>query len=159
MSKGAGNMKFVLLLVVIVGLGAVIGAIIVGNWSFEGTVAEKPYEEGLKRDEMRKDHERLGWKLELTHQEFTIGHTELGVRIHQPGETPLEGADVTLLVSRPNTNELNKTYSAHQIFPGVYRAEVDFNLYGYWDIKFTVRKGEDELTFTKRVFAEQPEPK
>jgi nitrogen fixation protein FixH len=157
-SKGAGNMKFVLLLVAIVGVGAVIGAFVLGKMSFEGTVSEHPYEEGLKRDEVRKEHERLGWQLELTHQEFTVGHAEIGVHIRKADESPLAGADVMLVVSRPNTNEYNKPYNAHQIFPGVYRADVELPLYGYWDIQFTVRKGKDELDFTRRVYARQPQP-
>jgi len=159
MKKGAGHMKYVLLLVVIIGLGAVIGAIVVGEKSFEGIVVKKPYEEGLKRDEMREAHKRLGWKLELTKQEYTVGHAEIGARIHKADDSPLTEAEVKLLVSRPNTNEYDKSYSTHEMIPGVYRADVELPVYGYWELEFTVRKGKEELGFDRRVFAEQLEPK
>jgi nitrogen fixation protein FixH len=159
MTQGAGHMKYILIVVVIIGMSAIIGAIVVGEKSFEGIVVQHPYDEGLKRDAIIKAHQRLGWELVLTHQSYTVGHAEIGVRLLQADKKPLAGADVSLVVSRPNTDKYDRSYSAHEIYPGVYRADVDFALYGYWDLEFTIRKGKDELPFTKRIFAEQIEPK
>jgi nitrogen fixation protein FixH len=151
----AKGMKLVLLLVVIVGLGAVVGAIVIGNQSFEGIVTEDPYEEGLKRDEIRKTHERLGWKVKLADQTFRMGRTDLAFSVVRPDGSSIEGAEVHLKLSRPNTDEYDVRSEVTETSPGMYNAPVDFTLFGNWDLVFDIRKEGDILVLTQRVFAEQ----
>ncbi len=157
MASEAKGMKLVLLLVVIVGLGAVVGAIVVGSISFEGIVTESPYEEGLKRDERRHALMRLGWMVQLETESFRVGSAEVPFTIKLQDGSPLKGANVDLKLSRPNTNEFDNHYEVTSDGEGHYRATVIFPLYGYWDMVFDIRKDGEILVHTQRVFAEDPD--
>lgn len=53
-------MKILISIVIILGLAAVAGSVIVGVKSFDGTVTSNPYEKGLMWDQARKEKAALG---------------------------------------------------------------------------------------------------
>ena len=58
-------------------------------------------------------------------------------------------------MSRPATRAYDKIYPAVKTVDGKFRADVDFPLFGFWDIKIDVSSDKDRCRFTNRIYAEQ----
>ncbi len=148
-------MKSLIAVVTLIALSAVITAIVVGSRSFEGIVTEKPYEKGLTWDRTQDEKRSLGWDVEVREKGFTVGKNALTLAILDKRGKPLEGASVSVTVSRPSTTAYDRAYRSERIGDGSYRAVVDLPLYGYWDLKIRVVKEQDDVTYTKNIFAEK----
>lgn len=146
-------MKILIFAVIIIGLSAVIGAVVVGSRSFEGIVTEHPYEHGLSWDRAEHGKRSLGWEVGVRENEFSIGKKTLNLVILDKTGKPLEGASVSVMVSRPSTTAYDRTYKCERGEDGSYSAIVDLPLYGHWDLKVRVVKGQDDLTYTMNIFA------
>ncbi|MBI5675976.1 MAG: FixH family protein [Nitrospirae bacterium] len=146
-------MKTLISIVVIVGLAAVIGAVVVGVRSFDGTVIAKPYEEGLAWDEARKDRAELGWSIKLNAGIFKVGENDLQFTLLDKQGSPLDlPAEVSLNFSRPSTDAYDRKVDVQKLGAGLYRALVNFPLYGQWDIKIYLIKNAKKIEFKERVF-------
>jgi nitrogen fixation protein FixH len=149
-------MKSLIGTVVIVGLAAVIGAVVVGVRSFDGTVTAKPYEEGLAWDEVRKEKAELGWSVKLDNTALKIGDNDLRFTLLDKQGTPLVlPSAVSLTLSRPSTDAYDKKIDVEKLSRGLYRASVNFPLYGGWDIKIYLIDNEKKIEFKERVFVER----
>ena len=150
-------MKALIALVTLIALSAVIAAIVIGSRSFEGIVTEKPYEKGLSWDRTKDEKKSLGWDVEVPEKRFTVGKNTLMFSILDKKGKPLEGASVSVTVSRPSTTAYDRTYRGErlELDDGSYNAVVDFPLYGYWDLKIRVVKDQVDLIYTKNIFAEK----
>ncbi|MEY2669684.1 MAG: hypothetical protein RJA59_2322, partial [Pseudomonadota bacterium] len=98
-------MKIVIAIVVAVGLGAVVGAIWVGNRSFERTVVADPYESGIHHDADRKKAQSLGWNVVVDEGALRAGRdARLEVKLTGKDGAPIDDAEVTFRVTRPGTS-------------------------------------------------------
>lgn len=150
-------MKTLIAFVIIVGLAAVAGSIIVGVKSFDGIVTENPYETGLRWDDARKKMRDLGWIIEIQNEKFITGDNDVSISVFDKNKIPLSLTEIALSISRPATEKYNKEFDIIQIRDGVYSARLNFPLFGFWDIGIRVSNGGDELFFEKKVFVNMGE--
>jgi nitrogen fixation protein FixH len=150
--------KILLIIVCIIGLAAVIGAIIVGKNTFEGTVVDKPYEQGLSYDALRKEREESGWSVDIMQPVLSVGRNDLIISVIDRQGKPLSDSNVSVTVSRPSSSAYDKTYQTVGADRGQHKAEIDLPLYGHWDLKIQVMAEGKSVTFEKRIFAEKGKP-
>lgn len=149
-------MKTLISIVVIVGLAAIIGAVVVGIKSFDGTVTAKPYEEGLAWDEVLKEKVELGWSVRLNTGVFKMGENDLQFTLLDKQGAPLDlSSAVSLTLSRPSTDAYDRKVDVEKLGEGLYRALVNFPLYGQWDIKINLLQNDKKIEFEERVFVDK----
>jgi len=145
-------MKTIIAIVIITGLTAVAGAILVGVKSFEGIVTEHPYEKGLKWDEIRGRENELGWRVEIQNREFVTGDNDVFISVLDKHSLPLACTEVSLGISRPSAAAFNRDFDIIQVRKGLFSSRLNFPLFGYWDIGIHVSSGGDTLLFEKRIY-------
>lgn len=145
-------MKTLIIFVILAGLAAVAGSIVVGVKSFDGTVTENPYEAGLRWDDAQKKMQELGWTFEILNKEFITGENDVLISIFDKYNMPLAPTEIELSISRPATETYNKKFEINQMKEGVFSSQLNFPMFGFWDIGIHVMSGGDALRFEKRVF-------
>ncbi|MBI5634934.1 MAG: FixH family protein [Nitrospirae bacterium] len=148
-------MKLLLVLVTIIGLSAVIGAIVVGTRTFDGTIVDKPYERGLAYDAVHHEKEASGWHVEIMNKELTVGTNDILLSVTDRNGKPLADAGISLSISRPSSKAFDKTYSAVKTEKGQFIAKADLPLYGYWAAVIKVTDGGKSIAFEKTLYAEK----
>lgn len=148
-------MKTLLIIVSIIGLAAVIGAIVVGRNTFDGIVVDKPYERGLAYDAAQKERETSGWVVDIVDPSPVAGRNELIISATDRNGNPLTDAEMSLTISRPSSATYDRTYAAVRTTKGQFRAEIELPLYGHWDVKIRVKADGKDITFERKVFAAQ----
>lgn len=148
-------MKVLIGFVTLTALFAVAGSFIVGIKNFDGTVTERPYEEGLLWDDIRKKKTALGWRVDIKKSKFTTGNNDITISILSKLKEPLKGTNISVMISRPSTTAYDRDVETVKLKEGLYRANTDFPVFGYWDITIEVSKGRESLTFNKRIFVEK----
>ncbi|MDI6801835.1 MAG: FixH family protein [Thermodesulfovibrionales bacterium] len=146
-------MRILIIIVAIIGFGAVIGSIVVGQRVFEGKVVDKPYETGLMWDKMQREKAEL--RVDIKNTEFKTGNNEIVFSISDKEGKPLSASSVKLTVSRPTTTAHDMEYKAFRQLDGYYHAAVKLNLYGYWDLKINIVRDGRSIMLEKRIFAEE----
>jgi nitrogen fixation protein FixH len=146
-------MKLTIIIVAIIGFGAVAGAIIVGTRSFDGVVTKDPYETGLIWDEIQKNRADSGLTIRLTAKQFKTGTNRVIFQIEK--SKPIGIDSVTLLRSRPSTVELDKEIRVTHLSDKRYEAEVDFPKIGNWDLIAKINTGGKEILFSNRITVRQ----
>lgn len=148
-------MKTLLVLVTIIGIAAVVGAVVVGMSTFDGTVVDHPYEKGLAWDSEQKERVSSGWNVDIMPPSPSVGRNRLYLTVTDRAGKPLSGT-VTLRIGRPSSKAHDRQYGADGTEkPGVYTTSVDFPLYGYWDLDVQVTVQERTIVFRKSMFARQ----
>lgn len=148
-------MKTLIIAVTIIALAAVAGSIIVGERVFDGLVVEKPYDKGLLWDKTRSDETELGWNTVIRSRILRTGDNDVIFSVLDKEGKPLEGALVTVLISRPSTTAYDKYYEPSIQGDAPYKASVHFPLYGYWDLEISVRRENKEVVFQERIYVEK----
>jgi nitrogen fixation protein FixH len=151
-------MKLLLIIVSIIGIGSVIGTLVVGTRTFDGTVVDKPYERGLSYDSVHHEKEASGWKLDILNQSFTIGKNDILLSVTDRNGKPLTDVEIALSISRPSSKAYDKTYKAVKTEKGQFMAGADLPLYGYWTASVQVTEKGKSITFEKTLFAERKNP-
>lgn len=148
-------MKVLIGFVTLTAILAVAGSFIVGIKTFDGTVTERPYEEGLLWDEIRRKKVSLGWSVDIKKRRFTTGNNDITISVMNKLKEPLKNTNISLMISRPSTTVYDSDVQAVKLKEGFYRANIDFPLFGYWDIAIEVRQERESLPFKKRIFVEK----
>ncbi|MBI4825196.1 MAG: FixH family protein [Nitrospirae bacterium] len=148
-------MKTIIIISAISAMLAVAGALFVGIENFDGTVTGSPYEEGLRWDEVRKVKSELGWGFDMHGDKLTAGENSITLTFVEKDGSPLDASSISVMVSRPSTSSYDRRYEPVKVREGTFRLDIEFPLYGYWDIKADVIKGPDNILFQKRVFVEK----
>jgi nitrogen fixation protein FixH len=148
-------MKTLIIIVTIIALSAVIGSVIVGKKVFDGTVEEKPYEQGLLWDKIRSNKYGSGWSVVVNNRKINKGENEVSISVFDKYGKPLSDASVSILISRPSTAAYDRNYKAVKLQEGIYKARINFQLYGYWNLKINVAQNEKSVIFEERIFAEE----
>jgi nitrogen fixation protein FixH len=147
-------MRTLIILVSILAIVATIGTVVVGRYSFEGIVVDKPYETGLAWDAIQQTRENLAWTTALRQAHFKTGRNDLNVTILAKDGLPLANALVRVTISRPSTRAFDRTFQTVQQADASYRGSIDLPLYGNWDLNIDVNSGADRTCFKKTIFAE-----
>ena len=148
-------MKTLIVAIVLIGLSSVAASIIVGSWVFDGTVTQDPYETGLLWDRIQKEREASGLSITIKNTEFTRGMNTLLMKILDQGGKPLRKASISVTVSRPSTAAYDETYNCTRLDDGSWRVILAFPLYGYWNLKVRIVRGQSDILFSKQVFAKK----
>jgi nitrogen fixation protein FixH len=127
----------------------------VGIKNFDGTVSERPYEEGLLWDEVLRKKASLGWSVDIEKKRFTTGSNDITIAILNKLRQPLKNADISVMISRPSTTVYDRDVQVVKSGEGLYRANIDFPLFGYWYITTEVSQERERLPFKKRIFVEK----
>lgn len=146
-------MKTLVIIVTIIGLSAVIGSIIVGKSVFEGKVVDKPYEMGLRYDEIEKA--RASVIFEILNRRIHSGENDIVFTIKERDKQILDQQIEGLIISRPSTSVYDRRYPVNFVSPGRFSAKVNFPMHGYWDIKIVSRWDGKTVNLEKRVYVEQ----
>ncbi|MBF0328772.1 MAG: FixH family protein [Nitrospirae bacterium] len=148
-----------MIIVCVVAVAAAVVPIIIGSASFDGVVTDKYYEKGLDWDKLQKDKLASGWSVEFKNNKFKVSDKSILISVFDAAGKPINGASISLKISRPATNAFDKTYSAKAVdsYSGRYKSEISFPLYGYWDIQLQVLKDDRNIVFDNRIFAEKEE--
>jgi nitrogen fixation protein FixH len=127
-----------------------------------GLVEEGYYEKGRdheknfqKRLEARN---RLGWDIRLQSPEQVVAGkaAPYSVNIVDKVGMPLRDAEVTLQAYRPSDASADIHTTMELVATGVYQARLNLPLKGIWDLRVTVRHGEDKLEIARRISAVAP---
>lgn len=148
-------MKGLLILIVIIGLGAVAGAVIIGASYNDGTVVDNAYESGLKWDERQTDGARLGWSVSLDEDSITEGETSFVFSIVDPQGVSLSGSTVNLSAERPSSAEHHITLKVTSKGADAFEASGTLPGYGLWELSFVVSVGHDSLEIKKTIHAKE----
>lgn len=148
-------MKLLLIIVSIIGLSAVIGALVIGIRTFDGTVVNQPYEQGLSYDAVHHEKEASGWHAEILNKNLTIGINDILISITDRNSRPVTNVSVSVVVSRPSSTSYDRTYEAAATGRGRFRIIADLPLYGYWDAKVQVSDRSRSVMFERTLFAEE----
>jgi nitrogen fixation protein FixH len=151
-------MKTVLGIVSLIGTAAVIGAVVVGIRTFDGTVVDKPYERGLSYDAVHHEKEVSGWNAEILNRDLTIGVNDILLSVVDRNDRPVTDVEVSVVISRPSSASYDKTYKTVATEKGQFRLTADLPLYGYWDAKVQVTDKSRSITFERTLFAERKKP-
>lgn len=147
-------MKIVIAIVVAAGLGAVVGAIWVGNRSFERTVVADPYESGIHHDADRKKAQALGWNVVVDEGALRAGpNARLNVTLTGKDGAPIDDAQITFRVTRPGTSRFDRSAAATRESGGRYGAVLSMPEAGFWDLDVVIRRGGESLTLGKWIHA------
>lgn len=146
-------MRILIIIVVIIGFGAVIGSIVVGQRVFEGKVVDKPYERGLEWDRVQREKAELGWRVDIKNK-FKAGNNEIMFSVLDKKGNQLKDIQVSLTISRPATTAYDREFGVLQV-DGVYKSVVNFPLHGNWDLKININENGRNIILEKRIFAEQ----
>ena len=145
-------MKVVIAIVAAVALGAVAVTIWVASRSYERTVVADPYQAGIHHDADRKRADALGWGVVVEESGLRAGpEATLPLRLSGKEGQPLEGAEVTVRVSRPGTTRHDRLAPARPEGAGRYLATVPLPEPGFWDLDVMIRKGPDTLTLGRWI--------
>lgn len=148
-------MKLLLVVITLVGLGAVIGAVVVGTRNFDGTVVDKPYERGLTYDAVHHEREKSGWNTEILNKGLTTGMNDILLSVTDRNNRPMTDAEVSVVISRPSSSSYDRTYKAAITEKGQFRIAADLPLYGYWNAKIMITAQGKSIIFERTLFAEQ----
>lgn len=148
-------MKALVYGIAILGICGVIVTYIIGYNLFEGTVTENPYETGLKWDEANRQRSELGWSIEIENMSFKPGPNKLIFSIKDKKMNTMRADDIKILTTRPTTSRLDRTWMPQESKEGRYSVQIDFPVFGHWDIVFTVRKGDQVEMLKKSVYVNQ----
>lgn len=148
-------MKGLLLSVIITGLLIVAASIIVGIRSFDGTVTDNAYEEGLRWDDTNKMIKELGIIVKFRNKKIRVGENDVFISINRSDGTPYNPSSLRLHITRPSTDRYDIDVTAERIGDGLYRARMNLPLYGYWQVIIIPAGLEGGVEFKEEIFVEK----
>jgi len=148
-------MKTLISMVIMIGLIATAGSVIVGLKSFDGIVTEHPYETGILWDVIRKKKDDLGWRIDMKNRDFRTGENDIIISVLDKYDKPLAGSAITVMISRPATSAYDRYFHTIKLKEGLFRSMINFPLYGYWDVRIKVDQDKNNISFEQKIFAEK----
>jgi nitrogen fixation protein FixH len=145
-------------LVVIAGLGAVAGAVIVGSMTLDEVVVEHPYEAGLAWDASHHKAEELGWSLMLGREPVVEGANAMHFAVLGPDGMPIgvSADEVALVFERPSGPGTVAASISGSATDGGLVAAFTLPGYGHWVVRARVSHGGQTMDLSGRVYAAGP---
>ncbi|MCK4910846.1 MAG: FixH family protein [Thermodesulfovibrionales bacterium] len=143
-------MKLTLTIVTLIGIFAVVGAIVMGNMSFDGVVVEHPYERGLQWDKENALREASGLDVRVLSRELPKGEAWIEFLVRHKDGSAYEGP-VELELTRPETTAMDRSYTTSALGGGRFAARVELPLEGAWDLMVSLSSVGNTVVFTRRV--------
>jgi nitrogen fixation protein FixH len=146
-------MKFVIVLVAIVGLSAVVGAVVIGSMVFEGTVEDHPYERGLIWDGTRRAREEAGISVTIESGKPRTGEEDITVAVRDSRGAPIKDAILHMTLVRPASAAYDSAVEVAPMGGGLYRAHLSIALPGLWELRTVIDRGDISVDIPVRFRA------
>ena len=143
-------MKAFIWTVVVFGLGAVVGAAVMGTMHRDAEVSSDPYEEGLRWDATQRAASELGIKAAIGNITYSDG--VMGIEFKLTGGVVQE---LSLLASRPAGELADVACDLREVDSMQYDAACDVGAYGLWDLVISFTYKGRVSSITQRVYASQ----
>ena len=145
-------MKLTLIIVTLIGIVAVVGAIVVGTMSFDGVVVEHPYERGLEWDRENALREASGLDVRVLSRELPKGEASIELLIRHKDGRSYQGP-VELVLTRPETSALDRNYTPSALGGGRFAAKVELPREGAWVLEVLLNSFGNTVAFRRNVNA------
>jgi nitrogen fixation protein FixH len=144
-------MKALIFLICLLGVGAIVGAVVIGTRSFDGTVVDHPYEHGLAwdRDQARRRDSGLG--VQLLNTTFSVGSSRAAFTISGDGAGRVGDRNVTVRVRRPSSAEHERETPALRQPDGSWAATVRLPVAGRWELAVVVERPDGSIEFPTAI--------
>ena len=145
-------MRTLLAIVCLLGLGAIVGAVVIGTRNFDGTVVDHPYEHGLAwdRDQARRRDSGLG--VQLLNTAFSAGSSRAAFTISGAAAGTVGDRDVTVRVRRPSSAEYERQTPALRQPDGSWEAMVRLPVAGRWELAVVIERSDGRIEFPVPIF-------
>jgi nitrogen fixation protein FixH len=150
--------KLFIAVVLAAGLGTVVATIWIGSGVREEQVVEQPYETGLRYDADRAARASLGWTARVEESGLAPGASAVRFRLWDGSGAPLDGAEVMVAATRPETSRDRVIAAARALGGGRYEATVAFTGAGPWEVALDVRRGGERLVLERDVMVSTAPP-
>ena len=150
------KMKVFLVFVVLVGLGAVAGAVVVGVMSFDGTVVENTYERGISWDAERKGREASGIRVRIIGADFPRGDGTLVFMALEDSGEPVAEEKLEVRIFRAASDQHDRTYTAFRRGDDTFAADVSLPLPGRWEVSILLERQGAIMEFPAAIHAGAP---
>lgn len=141
----------VIAVVVVAGIGAVLGGIVVGARTFEPTVVEKPYEQGLVHDETKAKRQTLGWHVQNLTPDVAAGDVILNFNLLGKEKYPLSNAECALRLVRSGNAKATQELAVSGSADGVCSFKTHLPEAGPWNGTLVVTHKKDTVWFDVAV--------
>ena len=148
-------MKALLVFVTLAGIGAVIGAVVVGTVVHDGTVVDNPYERGLSWDAERKQREASGIRVGIVDGELPRGPATLLIEAFDGSGAPVADARLAVRLFRAETDRHERTYTAVGRGDGTFAAEVNLDRAGRWKVAVLFERQGAILEFPASIYVRE----
>lgn len=138
------------------GLIFVLSPVFIGVMTFDGLAVDKPYERGIRYDEIQRRKSRLGLSIALQREALKVGPCVFHVSLKDKNGNPVSPTGLNFRITRPSTRQYDRSFTGRKTGPGEFDAPVEFPLFGLWDVEFDVDDGQGTLPFQERVFVNEP---
>jgi len=145
-------MRILLIIVIIIGIGVVIGSILIGSMTFEGTVTDHPYEKGLRWDETMGLLQAI--HINIKNNRFYTGENLLYFTLSTDRED-INAASMRITLTRPGTGAYDQTFIPEGFGDKQFIARLTIPAYGYWDLMFRLTYDHREIVIPKRIYVEK----
>lgn len=115
--------------------------------TFPGLVIDKPYEHGVKYNEVLREKAKqaaLGWSAEIERASLVDRQAEIALRLRAASGDALHGLDVSGQLRRPADADHDKAFSFAPAEDGAYVAHIDDVDAGLWELEATAKSAGGE---------------
>ncbi len=152
------RLKLALAASIMLALLAVVGALVVGTLTFDGTVTENPYETGLQWDEIQHQKEALGWNPVVEKARYAVGLNRIRFSIRDAGGAPVPLEDFIVEAGRTDNSSFDQPGSSCRREGNGYSCEVAFTSTGRWEIRFRWSRDPGRIFFVRHVMVTAAPP-
>lgn len=125
----------------------------VASRTFDGAV-DKPYDKGMAYPAKTARLKELGWRFQVDAGRVTAGRPgDFTLTITGKNNAPVQGARVTLEISRPAGPETLLPVQAAETQAGRYVANFTVPELGHWLLTVRINRMEDEFDYEYKIYA------
>jgi len=151
------KMKAVLWGVVLIGIGAVVGAVILGGMSRDVEVEDKPYEAGLRYDQERNRAIDIGWRtgVFIVMRKADEAEVRLMIKNHDGSPVSLRPGDIGMIATRPAGDLKDVKCETGVEREGELKGLCSPLAFGHWEFVTTINTEKGPLQLVERTYVEQ----
>ncbi|MEM7445188.1 MAG: FixH family protein, partial [Pseudomonadota bacterium] len=122
--------------------------------SFNGLSTDGAYDRGLSYNEVLAEEaaqDALGWRLAAGAVPLGDGVIDVQLQAFDEQDRPVMDAVISVLVSRPISDDHDFTIELSHRGEGLYGEQVSVPLEGFWNLRMDITRGDDRLRADARV--------